>query len=135
MAVRVDIIEYVKFQILWSTRTFGPGHRTKGLIKHIKKELIEIEKDPTDIDEWIDVVILGLDGAWRAGFTAEEIATALLLKQLENEKRKWPDWRKASEDEAIEHIREVPDLGMASGDEWRSMSVDERREAVRRSAR
>jgi len=29
----------------WSTRTFGPGPRTKGVIDHIRKELHEIEDD------------------------------------------------------------------------------------------
>jgi hypothetical protein len=37
-------------------------------IKHIKKELDdEIAHDPLDLGEWIDVIILGLDGAWRTG--------------------------------------------------------------------
>jgi hypothetical protein len=66
--VKVDIVEYIKYQILWSTRTFGPGHQTKGLIKHIEKELVEIEADPVDINEWIDVVISNLiDGFLGSG--------------------------------------------------------------------
>ncbi len=46
----------------WSSMTFGPGPRTEGVLAHIRKELIEITKDPTDPIEWIDVAILALDG-------------------------------------------------------------------------
>jgi len=89
----------------FSRKTFGPGERTKGIIDHIKKELVEIEEAPFDLSEWIDVAILALDGAWRAGHTPEEIVNALSAKQAENELRKWPDWRTSESGKAIEHIR------------------------------
>ena len=89
----------------WSTETFGPGARTRGITDHIRKELREIEVEPDDLREWIDVVILALDGAWRTGADPQQIIDALLAKQTKNEQRKWPDWRTASEDEAIEHDR------------------------------
>lgn len=89
----------------FSRKTFGPGRRTKGVVDHIRKELLEIEKDPEDLEEWIDVVILALDGAWRTGAEPYEIIGKLLYKQNKNEGRKWPDWRTMREDEAIEHDR------------------------------
>lgn len=92
----------------WSRYTFGPGARTKGILDHIRKELAEIEAEPLS-NEWIDVAILALDGAWRAGFTPQEIINALVAKQAKNEARTWPDWRGASEDHAIEHDRSIPD--------------------------
>lgn len=49
----------------WSLKTFGPGRRTVGLIKHIIKELDEIEQKPDDPLEWVDVFILAMDGAHR----------------------------------------------------------------------
>lgn len=101
----MDLIIHLNRQKEFSTETFGPGKRTKGIIDHIKKELIEVEENPTDLKEWVDVAILALDGAWRSGHSPVEIAEAIHLKQIENENRKWPDWRKASEDKAIEHIR------------------------------
>lgn len=100
-----DLIEHLKRQIAWSEKTFGPGTRHKGVVDHIRKELVEIEEDPSDLMEWIDVIILGIDGAWRSGATAEEIADALFRKQKKNESRNWPDWRTAPEDQAICHIR------------------------------
>lgn len=92
-------------QRLWSERTFGPGFRTQGIIKHIKKELIEIENDPEDLSEWIDVIILALDGAWRAGYEPLQIIDMFKMKQQRNRSRQWPDWRQFSQDEAIEHVR------------------------------
>ena len=99
------MIAHLYRQREWSRLTFGPGERTQGVIDHIRKELAEIEKDPTDISEWIDVVILALDGAWRAGHSPEAIVSALIAKQGKNESRQWPDWRTAELGKAIEHIR------------------------------
>lgn len=96
---------HIRRQRDWSIDTFGPGPRTKGVIDHIRKELIEIENDPYDLKEWVDIIILAFDGAWRAGWNGDEIISAIKDKQYENEQRKWPNWREASEDEAIEHIR------------------------------
>ena len=100
-----DLVAHLKRQREFSERTFGPGSRTFGVLDHIRKELAEIEKSPHDLSEWIDVVLLALDGAWRAGYTAEDIAAALFLKQAKNERRNWPDWRTAPTDRAIEHDR------------------------------
>jgi hypothetical protein len=108
ITVVFDLIEYIARQRRWSAATFGPGLRTKGVIEHIRKELAEIEAAPTDLAEWCDVVILGLDGAWRAGYTPEQIAHALEAKQAVNRGREWPSWRAASEDHAIEHDRTRP---------------------------
>jgi len=97
--------KHISRQITFSRRTFGPGHRTKGVIDHIRKELTEIENDPLDVNEWADVIILAFDGAWRAGYQAQEILDAVVNKQYANEKRDWPDWRTAEPDQAIEHVR------------------------------
>lgn len=97
---------HIERQITWSEATFGPGVR-KGVVDHIRKELKEIEDaDYTDLEEWIDVIILGIDGAWRAGYSAHEIISMLRNKQVKNENRTWPDWRTVSTDFAIEHMRD-----------------------------
>lgn len=97
--------EHLYRQRNWSEQTFGPGPRPEGIVDHIIKELHEILAAPGDVSEWIDVVILALDGAWRAGYSPEEIIAALIAKQTKNEKRKWPDWRTAEPGKAIEHDR------------------------------
>ena len=105
-----DLAQHLQRQHDWSEKTFGPGTRTKGVIDHIRKELLEIEAEPNDLSEWIDVVILALDGAWRAGFTPKQIVAALEAKQAKNMAREWPDWRTASPDTAIEHVRKKDEL-------------------------
>ena len=96
---------HIKRQREWSLKAFGPGRRTKGIIDHIRKELIEIENDPTDVSEWVDVITLALDGAWRAGAEPEMIIRTIKEKYVINVQRSWPDWRTFSESEAIEHDR------------------------------
>lgn len=90
----------------WSEKTFGPGNRVNGVLSHIRKELKEVEADPSDVTEWIDIAILAFDGAWRNGATPQQIIDTLINKQIKNESREWPDWRLMSEDEAIEHVRD-----------------------------
>ena len=95
---------YVHVQEKWSRKTFGSARRTKGLIDHIQKELKEIENDPTDLKEWIDIMILAMDGYWRHGGRSEDLMRMLQDKQRVNISRKWP--QPISEDKAVEHIRE-----------------------------
>ena len=114
----------------FSKANFGPGTRTEGLIDHVKKELNEIAECPK-VDawqEWLDVIILGLDGFWRSivygeGEDNQEIRTDdyafynvgdilvdhLAQKQTKNELRNWPDWRSAEPGKAIEHVRGYQD--------------------------
>ncbi len=101
-----DLVAHINRAKAFSERTFGPGARTAGVVAHIRKELAEIEAAPDDLSEWIDVVILALDGAWRAGYSAEQIVDALAAKQAKNEARTWPDWRTAPADGPIEHVRD-----------------------------
>lgn len=101
----LDLVAHLRRQQAFSEQTFGPGPRTAGIVDHIRKELREIEASPADLSEWIDVAILALDGAWRAGHTPEQIAAALVAKQTKNEQRTWPDWRTHPSDTAIEHVK------------------------------
>lgn len=65
--------------------------------------------------EWTDVAILGLDGllrsisaanpGWTFDMVAHEAVIHIKSKQGKNELRDWPDWRQASGDKAIEHVR------------------------------
>jgi hypothetical protein len=100
-----DLIKHLERQREFSERTFGPGMRTQGVCDHIRKELLEVEASPNDLREWVDLVLLALDGAWRAGYTPTEICEAIGAKQRANEKRHWPDWRDADPNKAIEHVR------------------------------
>lgn len=105
-------------QMEFSHDTFGPGVRTTGVIDHIRKELVEVEtSSATRAEEWVDVVILAIDGLTRElAFAASDKRRDLQLtaalackliseKQARNEARTWPDWRAADPDKAIEHDR------------------------------
>lgn len=92
-------------QIAWSAKTFGPGPRTGGVTEHIEKELVEIRHAPHDLKEWVGLIILAFDGAWRAGYAPQEVLDAIEARQTVLEGRAWPDWRLGSQDHAIEHVR------------------------------
>jgi hypothetical protein len=100
-----DFVAHLARQAEFSARTFGPGARVAGVCDHIRKELIEVETSGGDLKEWVDVIILGLDGAWRSGVTPQEIIAAIVAKQAKNEARTWPDWRTVDPTKAIEHDR------------------------------
>ncbi|WP_454674867.1 dATP/dGTP pyrophosphohydrolase domain-containing protein [Achromobacter pestifer] len=109
-----DLVKHLQRQMEFSASTFGPGARTQGVVDHIRKELIEVLEQPDSPAEWIDIILLALDGAWRTGASAEQVAQALRDKQTCNESRTWPDWRECDPDKAIEHERcettvETPD--------------------------
>ena len=106
MHLRFDFVEHLRQQRIWSEKTFGPGDRSKGIIQHIGKELEELRAQPQDLEEWIDVIILALDAAWRIGASPEEIIGKLVEKTKKNHSRRWPDWRTKSKNEAIEHVRD-----------------------------
>lgn len=107
------LIQWIEKHREWSKETFGEGPHTEGLCRHIEKELDEIRENPKEIMEWIDVIILALDGAWRAGHTPQEIVAALENKRRINEARKW---QKKVKGQPAEHVREPADPSrVASG--------------------
>jgi len=117
----MDLQQHLKRQIAFSRATYGPPTTTKGVINHIRKELIEVEEaaastgiaSKSEMNEWADVVILALDGMWRSmemtGLRPDGVPDFLVgmieEKQLKNELREWPDYRTADPDKAIEHIK------------------------------
>lgn len=101
----MSLVTLIARQVAWSHETFGPGKRTKGLSDHIRKELAEIAENPESLEEWVDVILLALDGAWRCGdHTPYDIARSIVLKQHVNiHERTWTP--PASEDDPAEHDR------------------------------
>lgn len=91
-------------QIDWSRRTFGEGKRTAGITAHIAKELDEIRADPSDLTEWIDVIILAMDGYWRHGGMPANLLEDIRRKQAINLARRYP--KPTTQDEPVEHIRD-----------------------------
>lgn len=115
----MNLIKHMTRQINFSLETFGPHARQKGVTDHIRKELVEIVDGNNDPGEWVDVVLLGLDGLWRSikeknpGWTVAKVAARATIliakKQAKNERRSWPDWRTTNPDQAIEHVKGIED--------------------------
>ena len=66
LAAKLDAaidVAHLDRQQAWSAETFGPaevrGHR--GVLDHIRKELVEIEAEPGDVTEWADLIILAFN--------------------------------------------------------------------------
>ena len=106
MTTYYDLVGHIKRQRAFSLQAFGPGERTAGVLDHISKEVEEVRANPEDLGEWVDLILLALDGAHRMGFEPEQIAAGLEAKQTINEERTWPNWRTAHPDKAIEHVRD-----------------------------
>lgn len=88
----VSTLTYITDQVQWSAKTFGPAKSTTDvprLVTHITLELQEILKHPHDCEEWVDVIILALEGAWRTGHSPLTIVNILKYKQSKNFARKW----------------------------------------------
>ena len=108
---RFNLFAFINKQIRFSSKTFGPRKRLLGVIDRIKKELIEVEaSEGKDVEEWADVIILAIDGAWRAGHSSRTICVALDAKLKKNIGRKWPDWRTTEPGKAIEHVRDKEEI-------------------------
>ncbi len=98
-----QLSQYLTAQWDWSKRTFGSGRRTRGILQHITKELLEIEAKPDDLSEWVDVAMIAMDGYCRHGGKPTNLMGDLLAKQRKNFSRNWPT--PTSEDIAVEHDR------------------------------
>jgi hypothetical protein len=101
----MNLVEYLQRQREFSFAVFGPNPRLRGVLDHLRKELVEVEAAPDDVLEFADVLILAFDAAMRAGHSPQAIAEALEDKLAINQQRSWPDWRDCSPDRAIEHVR------------------------------
>lgn len=78
--VRESFLAFLDQRAKWSYFTFGSGFRTGGIIKHIQMELDEIKHKSFDLMEWVDIMFLAFDGAYRAGFTSEQVLDGLKKK-------------------------------------------------------
>ena len=69
-----DLKGFVTQQREFSAGAFRPGSRKVGVANHILEECNEAQSQPDDLSEWVDLMLLSLDAAWRSGLSASEIA-------------------------------------------------------------
>ena len=114
----MDLKQHLIRQMAFSHATFGPGVRTTGVLDHIEKEIKEVRDSNGSAYEWVDIVILALDGLTRQlaycngdrmdpDYVAHTACNMIVGKQSRNEARLWPDWRTADKNKAIEHNRDI----------------------------
>ena len=92
---------------VWSTETFGTGYQGDQVLRHIEKEIAECRAEmkagnaTASLEEWADIAQLAMDGARRAGFSADEFLNQLFHKLDINKARDW----KLGSDGVFEHVR------------------------------
>lgn len=97
-----DLAAFFDSKAAWSRHTFGVSY--PGVLRHLRKEVDEVAAKPSDLEEWVDVVALAMDGASRhAGATGEQFVAALRAKHEKNLARTWAP----SGDGTIEHVKET----------------------------
>lgn len=83
-----DFAMFFNQKASWSKKEFGDSY--DGVIKHLRREVEEAAKNPSDLEEWVDVVNMAMDGAMRhAGADGEAFVAALLAKHQKNINRTW----------------------------------------------
>ena len=100
---RAMVRDVITRQSRWSEHTFGAGSKTARLLTHIALECEEVRRKPYDVEEWCDIMILAMDGAWRTGATSEEIENILIAKMEKNKGRVWET--EVGPDDPVEHSR------------------------------
>lgn len=85
----VDLVGFFDDKARWSISTFGDDIPMEGVIRHLRKELDEVERDPKDLEEWVDVIFLAMDGAQRSGFSGKALVVKMIEKHQKNLRREW----------------------------------------------
>lgn len=88
----------------WSQETFGldSDRGPIGALKHLEKEAVECQNNPSDKSEFADCFLLLVDASRRAGIGISELIEAAADKHEVNKKRIWP---KPIDDMPVEHIK------------------------------
>ncbi len=103
----MEFVTLFETQRNWSYDTFGDaGFRgPQSSLLHLKDEVDEMLAAPDDPEEYADGMILLMDAAWRAGFTAEELLVAVQYKTVKNKHRKWPSKDQQHPDKPTGHVK------------------------------
>lgn len=97
-----EVDNFLKKQREFSCEKFGEEYPLASVLKHLRKETLEIEEKPSDLEEWADAFLLLMDGLWRSGFTFSQLFSAAKAKLEKNKKRSW----KKGSDGVIVHVDE-----------------------------
>src|SRR5690242_2810902 len=84
-----EFLNFLEDKKRWSYRTFGEGYKLEKICKHIEAELVEVRQTPTDLYEWVDLILLALDGALRVAKSPMAVLVAIYKKHQINVDRRW----------------------------------------------
>lgn len=115
----IDFRSFLERFVAFSRTAFGPYYNEERILSHLQKEIEEIRSAETIGErhkEWVDIVILGLDGLSKSilddnmynketNVVVNLMLNEIYRKQNKNEVREWPDWRSVPSDKPIEHLK------------------------------
>lgn len=87
----MDFLNFLTEKKRWSYQTFGEGYKLEKICKHIESELVEIRETPNDLYEWVDLILLALDGALRVAKSPMAVLSTIYKKHQINVDREWVD--------------------------------------------
>jgi len=96
-----DLIGHLVQQREFSESAFGPGENTALIAEAM---LPELSTEPHQLGDWLNIVLFGLDGAWRTGADPAQICQALADRLVELRSRAWPDWHPPSPEAPADDI-------------------------------
>ncbi len=102
MSYPIDPNDFQYDQHQWAKETFK-GQPLSGKFAHLRREIKELEDDPTDLMEYADCYSLLADIAAKNDIYLSDIHSAAIRKLEINKKRKWG---KPNADGSVEHIKE-----------------------------
>jgi hypothetical protein len=73
----------------WSDSVFGKRKDVTSLLNHLKEEIGELQKEPDDLMEYADCLMLLIDSARIRGFSVTELYCAMVRKLEINKTREW----------------------------------------------
>lgn len=89
----------------WQQETLG-NRGSKGPLAHLAKEVVEIQNNPRDLEEYADAVFMIINALYNEGFTFWDLLQACWKKLEINKLRSWPKPSADNLDKPIEHIKE-----------------------------
>lgn len=89
MNKKISEIQRLQNQIHKFQLSRFPKQTVKAKLKHLKREIDEIIKNPKDRSEWADAFILFLGAIAVQGIPTKELLKAARSKMIINWKRKW----------------------------------------------
>ena len=105
-----DFFKVMENWAKWSDSVWGENRPPNGTVNHLVEEAAELAENPTDIMEYVDVIMLAVDGLRQAGFDFAEFTDAAIKKLAINKAR---EWGPVDENGVSRHVKDSAKTGKA----------------------